>query len=165
MWGMNCINFLSLCCGIMMVAGCATTSMLPKDATHVNFDGREGKTGWSKYEQVETFRGCTSSQVYSAAKVGLGSAGFSIREADKSKGFVIGEHGMTAHDWNIIAGVYFKEDNGATNVKIIIEGSKDLGFSGDVTSDGWGGRILQEMREYLNATNQAILKVNKSDLR
>lgn len=139
--------------------------MLPQDAGRVNFDAQEGKTGWSKYEQVENFRGYNQAQIYEAAKVGLGCAGFSLRKADKSKGFVIGEHGMTAHDWNVIAGVYFKENTGTTNVKIIIEGSKDIGFSGDVTSDGWAGKILKEMRDHLNATNQAILKVNKSDLR
>lgn len=160
-------NFHWLFCAILILTltGCASVGMLPQDSSRVNFDGREGKTGWSKYEQVEKFHGYNQSQIYEAAKVGLGCAGFSLRKADKSKGFVIGEHGMTAHDWNVIAGVYFKESNGATNVKIITEGSKDVGLSGDVTSDGWAGKILKEMRSYLNDTNQAVLKVNKSDLR
>jgi hypothetical protein len=29
--------------------------------------------------------------------------------ADISAGVVMGQHGMTAHDWNIIAGIYFKK--------------------------------------------------------
>jgi hypothetical protein len=33
---------------------------------------------------------------------------------------------------------------------VIVEGSKDIGFSGDVTSDGWTGKILKGMRDYLN---------------
>ncbi len=33
---------------------------------------------------------------------------------------------------------------------MIVEGSKDIGFSGDVTSDGWTGKILKGMRDYLN---------------
>lgn len=48
---------------------------------------------------------------------------------------------------------------------VIVEGSKDIGFSGDVTSGGWGGEILKGMREYLNQTHQSILKVDKSDLK
>ncbi|MGB2065746.1 MAG: hypothetical protein ACPHUL_11330, partial [Marinomonas gallaica] len=72
---------------------------------------------------------------------------------------------MTMHDWNILAGVYFKESDGSTKVMVIIEGSKDIGFSGDVTSDGWSGKILKEMRVYLNDTYQSILKVDKSDLK
>lgn len=72
---------------------------------------------------------------------------------------------MTAHDWNIIAGVYFKGGLEATVVKIIVEGSKDIGFSGDVTSDGWSGKILRGMREHLNEANQSILKVDRSDLK
>lgn len=114
---------------------------------------------------METFRNYTSRQVYDAAKVGLGNAGFSLREADRSKGYVFGEHGMTTHDWNIIAGVYFKESGKDTNVAVIVEGSKDIGFSGDVTSDGWTGKILKGMREYLNDTYQSILKIDKSDIK
>ena len=97
--------------------------------------------------------------------MGLGGAGFSIRAADSSKGVVIGEHGMTAHDWNVLAGVYFREHGNGTLVGVLVEGSKDIGFSGDVTSDGWSGKILKGMRDYLNATFQSILKIDKSDLK
>lgn len=157
------ILFLSLL--FCLIQGCATVGMLPDDVAKVDFDAPEGKTGWSEYQHVETFHGYDVNQVYEAAKVGLGSAGFSLREADKSRGMVIGEHGITLHDWNVIAGVYFKEANNATKVKVIAEGSKDIGFSGDVTSDGWTGKILRGMRQYLNETYQAILKVDKSDVK
>lgn len=139
--------------------------MLPQEAASVDFTAPEGKTGWSKYEHVERFAGYKPDQLYEAAKVGLGSAGFSLRKADMAKGIVVGEHGMTAHDWNVIAGVYFKEIDGVPTVKIIVEGSKDIGFSGDVTSDGWTGKILKSMREHLNATYQAVLKVDRADLK
>jgi hypothetical protein len=139
--------------------------MLPRDASEINFDASEGKTGWSAYRQFEIFRGYSPDQIYDAAKVGLGDAGFSLRKADASGGFVIGEHGMTAHDWNVIAGVYYRQESEGTRVAVIVEGSKDIGFSGDVTSGGWGGEILKGMREYLNQTHQSILKVDKSDLK
>jgi hypothetical protein len=126
--------------------------MLPKDVSLVDFNTPEGKTGWSQYEQVERFSGYDLDQIYSAAKIGLGNAGFALRTADKQKGIVIGEHGITLHDWNVIAGVYFKEFEGATLVKVIAEGSKDVGVSGDVTSDGWTGKILIGMRQFLNDT-------------
>lgn len=150
----------------LFIQGCATVGMVPDNASLVDFDSPEGKTGWSEYQHVETFHGYNTDQVYEAAKVGLGNAGFSLRIADKSKGAVVGEHGITLHDWNVIAGVYFKSiSTDATIVKVIAEGSKDIGFSGDVTSDGWTGKILKGMREYLNDTYQAVLKVDKSDLK
>jgi len=148
-----------------LLHGCATIDMLPQDVSQINFDAPEGKTGWSQYQHVETFHGYTPDQIYEAAKVGLGNAGFSLRTADKSKGVVIGEHGITLHDWNIITGVYFKKYNDSTKVKVIAEGSKDIGISGDVTSDGWTGKILKGMREYLNSTYQSILKIDKSNLK
>ena len=150
---------------LLLLAGCASVSMLPKDAAKVDFSSPEGKTGWSKYEQVERFNGYKTDQIYEAAKVGLGVSGFSLRTADITKGIVVGEHGITLHDWNVIAGVYFKEIEGITTVKIIIEGSKDTGFSGDVTSDGWSGKILMAMREYLNTKYQAVPKVDNADLK
>ena len=112
----------------------------------------EGKTGWSQYKQVETFRGYKKDRIYAAAKAGLGAAGFALREADMSAGRVVGEHGITLHDWNIIAGVYFRESGMNTDVAIVIEGSKDTGFSGDVTGDGWSGKIIKEMYNYLAQT-------------
>jgi hypothetical protein len=150
---------------ILFLQSCATVGMVPSSVSEIDFYAPEGKTGWSEYQHIETFHGYNANQIYEAAKVGLGNAGFSLRTADKSKGTVIGEHGITLHDWNVIAGVYFKENNDKTIVKLIVEGSKDIGFSGDVTSDGWTGKILKEMRDYLNATYQAILKVDKSDIK
>jgi len=150
---------------ILIVTGCATRGMLPHNAKEANFDGSEGKTGWSQYKHIETFHGYDVNQVYEASKVGLGNAGFSLIEANKLKGVVIGEHGMTAHDWNIMAGVYFKKIDTGTQVMVIAEGSKDVGFSGDVTSDGWTGKILKGLREYLNSTYQSILKVDKKDIK
>lgn len=159
------MKYLLIVLMALLVQGCATIGMVPQDASEVDFDAPEGKTGWSQYEHVENFRSYNADQIYEAAKVGLGTAGFSLRKADKSKGFVIGEHGMTLHDWNVIAGVYFRESNEDTKVKVIVEGSKDIGFSGDVTSDGWTGKILKGMREYLNDTYQSILKIDKSDIK
>lgn len=159
------MRFFCIALMVFFLQGCATVGMLPKDVSEVDFDAKEGKTGWSQYQHIESFRGYNTDQVYEAAKVGLGNAGFSLRTADKSKGLVTGEHGMTAHDWNIIAGVYFKQSNQDIKVKVIAEGSKDIGFSGDVTSDGWTGKILKGMREHLNATYQSILKVDKSDIK
>lgn len=150
---------------VVLLTSCASVRMLPDEAALVDFNAVEGKTGWSKYEQVERFPGYKVDQLFEAAKVGLGVAGFSLRKADMTKGIVVGEHGMTAHDWNVIVGVYFKEINGVPTIKIIVEGSKDIGFSGDVTSDGWPGKILRAMREHLNATYQSVLKIDKSDLK
>jgi len=159
------MKYAVLVIAIFAFSGCASVSMLPKSVSEVSFETAEGKTGWSKYEHVETFHGYNAKQVYEAAKVGLGNAGFSLRIADISRGLVIGEHGVTAHDWNVIGGVYFRELDQATQVKVIVEGSKDIGFSGDVTSDGWTGKILKGLRDYLNDTYQSILKIDKADLK
>lgn len=133
----------------LILQACATIGMLPQNANEVDFYGIEGKTGWSEYKEIATFKNVTIEDVYEAAKIGLGEAGFALRKADISSGMVIGEHGITLHDWNVLAGVYFIEQQGSIKVAVIAEGSKDIGFSGDVTSDGWTGKIINGMREFL----------------
>jgi hypothetical protein len=117
----------------------------------VRLDGHAAQDGggWSKYEEVARFEGSTREQVFNAAKAGLGSADFALVSANLGLGVVIGQHGMTAHDWNIVAGVYFRERDAGYDVKVIAEGSKDFGFSGDATSGAWTGRILNGMRSIL----------------
>ena len=75
-------------------------------------------------------------------------------KADKLNGVVFGEHGITLHDWNVIAGIYFKETQDGIIVAVIAEGSKDTGFSGDATGDAWTGKILNAMRDYLSSKSQ-----------
>lgn len=135
---------------LVLISGCASMSMLPQSANDVIFDGgKEGKVGWSSYREEASFSGVTKKQVIQAAKVGLGDAGFALRHVDNASGVVFGEHGMTLHDWNIIAGVYVKEAENKSLVVVLVEGSKDIGLSGDVTGGAWTGKILSGMRAYL----------------
>ncbi len=144
----------------LLLAGCATMSSLPKTANDVNFDSKEGKTGWSKYEETFFFRGVDKRTTYLAAKSGLSDAEFTVTQADFEKGYAKGKHGMTAYDWNIVAGVYVKEIEGGTQVKIVVEGSKDIGFMGDMTDQSWPQKIYKGMRDYVQGES-SITDPNK----
>ena len=134
----------------VLAAGCASTRSLPESADVAGFDsGVEGKTGWSEYQEVATFPGVSLRDGFDAAKAGLGDAGFALRKADFEKRMVVGAHGMTAHDWNVVAGVYLREIPEGVQAKVHVEGSKDIGFSGDATSGAWTGEILKGMRKYI----------------
>jgi hypothetical protein len=142
--------FLLPLLAFFLLSGCASVSTLPQSANEVIFgEGFEGKTGWSAYREIASFKGTTYLMAYEAAKAGLAHAGFSLLKADARMGVVFGEHGITLHDWNIVAGVYLKQRGLEVDVVVLVEGSKDIGFSGDVTGAPWTGRILQGMREYL----------------
>jgi hypothetical protein len=134
----------------LFASGCASTRSLPASADLAGFDsGQEGKTGWSEYQEITTFPGVSVRTAFDAAKAGLGDAGFALRKADLEKRMVTGAHGMTAHDWNVVAGVYLREVPEGVQAKVHVEGSKDIGFSGDATSGGWTGEILKGMRKYI----------------
>ena len=136
----------------ILLTGCASVAMLPPSSDKVSFEGaKEGKIGLSSYRELATFKNASKKEVLLAAKAGLGDAGFALKQVNNSGGVVFGEHGITLHDWNVIAGVYMKENGPDTLVVVRVEGSKDIGFSGDVTGDAWSGKILKGMREYLKS--------------
>ncbi len=138
--------YLALVCAL---SGCASQGMLPTSSGEVDFRASEGKIGWSSYRETATFKGVDEDQVFDAAKAAMGEAGFALLSADRQARRVTGEHGITPHDWNVIAGIYFKRTEGVIDVLVQVEGSKDTGLSGDVTGAGWTGIILNSMRARL----------------
>ena len=148
---------------IVFLTGCISINSLPQSASEIDFDStKEGRTGWSQYEEVFFLKGVDTRTAYLAAKAGLANADFTIKRADYSKLFAIGEHGMTKYDWNIVAGVYIRKDEvrKGSEVKILVKGSKDLGFWGDMTATSWPQNIFQGMRNYI-ATESQISDPNK----
>jgi len=129
--------------------------MLPQSSSEVNFSTKiQGKTGWSKYEGVTFYKGLDEKTCYLAAKSGLAYANFQIKEENFEKRFVFGEHGITVYDWNIVAGAYIKPEDKGCLVKLIVEGSKDIGYRGDATGANWTQVIFQGMRQYLISNNK-----------
>ena len=88
----------------------------------------EGRTGWFEYQETVFFRGLDMRTAYLAAKSGHADAGFTIKHTSKAEAVAIGEHGMTKYDWNVVAAVYLKEEGDGVFAKILVEGSKDVGF-------------------------------------
>ncbi len=147
---------ITICVSLLfLLSGCVSVHSLPQSSASIDFDSSdEGRTGWSKYEEVFYFNGVSGRTTYLAAKTGLSDAGFSIKKANYEKLFVIGEHGMTAYDWNVVAGVYLRPDQSGCKVKILVEGSKDVGLWGDMTRDSWPQNIFKGMREYILLQSQ-----------
>ena len=143
------LRVISIAALALFASGCASTRSFRIGRSGRFRLGQEGKTGWSEYQEITTFPGVSVRTAFDAAKAGLGDAGFALRKADFEKRMVTGAHGMTTHDWNIVAGVYLREVPEGVQAKVHIEGSKDIGFSGDATSGGWTGEILKGMRKYI----------------
>jgi len=122
---------------------------MPQSADEIDFStDRVGDTGWAEWQESITVWAASREELFSAAKYALAVHDYEVKRGEIGKGMVIGEHGMTAFDWNIVAGIYFKEqDDGKYKVRILIEGSKDIGFGGDDT----GGASPQAMAAALQS--------------
>ena len=136
---------LSLC-----LQGCVGSWAFEDSARSVDFNGPEGKTGWSKYEQNAYFPNRTKAEVFEAAKAALNDYSFSVFRSDLNEGIVLGEHGMTAYDWNIMAAIYLRQEAGGVRVRVQAEGSKDIGIFGDATAGNWTGSLINLMRNRLD---------------
>ncbi|CAN7642986.1 hypothetical protein LJR219_005047 [Phenylobacterium sp. LjRoot219] len=123
---------------------------LPQSAAQANIgSGAVGKTGWSEYQDVMFVRGIDRDTAFLAAKEGLAAATFTVKRGSAGEGMVIGSRGMTAYDWNVVAGVYFAPERDGYLFKVIAEGSKDVGFWGDHTSASWPQDVLRGIRRYI----------------
>ena len=76
-------------------------------------------------------KGVDKRTAYQAAKSGLADAGFTLKRASFDEGFAIGEHGMTAYDWNIVAGIYIKEIETAICLKPLLKAPR-ISASGEI---------------------------------
>ena len=140
-----------------LLTSCISINSLPQSASEINFDStKEGRTGWGQYEEIFFLKGVDIRTAYLSAKAGLANANFTIKKADYLKLFAIGEHGITKYDWNVVAGVYIKNDKvrNGVEVKILVKCSKDLGFWGDMTANSWPQNIFQGMRNYIAIESQ-----------
>lgn len=140
----------------LTLSSCASVSSLPTSADQVSFRPDSfGKTGWSEYQDVMFVRGVDRDTAFLAAKEGLSSASFTVKRGSIADGYVVGSRGMTAYDWNVVAGVYFAPEKDGYVFKVIAEGSKDVGFWGDHTASSWPQDIFRGIRNYI-ATESSI---------
>jgi hypothetical protein len=132
-----------------LLGGCASTSTLPQTNTFMALGDDQGNLELGCYKENVVFENANKMQVMDAIKAGLKKEGFKPTLTDDAEGVVFGEHGMTLHNLNIIAGLYIQEIGRDTRVVIVVRSSKKIGFSKESTDAMWSGRILQSMRDYL----------------
>lgn len=132
-----------------VLTGCASVNWLPQTAAEVDFNGTAaGTNGWTESRGFIDVPKIDDLTAYEAAKAGLKRAGFEISKQDMGNSVVIGKHGMTWNDWNVVAGVYFNTNSDRTRFKIVVKGS-------DETRDIWAGRIFDGIRRYLASSPAA----------
>ena len=137
---------------LLFGVGCASIGSVPTSIEGARFDNSvNGKVGWSRYQASELFSKINKSEALDAARFGLNQSRFVIKRYDPDTGYVIGEHGITMYDWNVICGVYVKETENGCYVKVIAQGSYDYGFAGDATGSDWPQDILRYMHQYLKS--------------
>ena len=128
----------------------ASLDSLPQDSQEVSFKlGGEGKIGEARYSSIKSFS-FEPGIAYQYAKAALTENGFRVMMSDKENLTILGEHGMTPYDWNVVAGVYIKNlQNSDSIIRLIVQGSKGrVRVRGDVTGSNWTKDIFESLEQY-----------------
>lgn len=128
------------------ITGCATRGSLPDSVAEIDFNGPVGKTGWAEYQRTEFYPGVKVDKVRILARQSLSQGGFDVFRDDPSSGCVMGEHGYTTVDWNIVMGVYYQQESAGVRIRYVVEASKDIGFMGDATERDWISEVNARIR-------------------
>jgi hypothetical protein len=133
-----------------VLTGCASVSEFPSSAADVDFDGGQGHTGWAKHERTLLLRNTNLSEALAGGEKALAASNFTLRKSDAQGAVVIGEHGATPYDYNIIAALYFRQAGKDVRVRIHVQASRDIGFLGDATDRNWPLNLETSLKSILN---------------
>jgi len=154
------INILVvLSCSLLLFA-CTSISDLPRNARDVRFiDHVSGTPSLREFDYCANYFSVDKKTILEAIKFSLIKIKFEIREANILTGVVRGEHGISARDWNIVAGVYFKELPKGVAVKIIVRTAVSTSLYQDENGSAkdWTNKIIAGIDVYLqrNLTKSA----------
>lgn len=143
-----CLTLATLLAALL-ASGCASVEEFPATSAEVDFDGDQGHTGWAKYERTCLIRDIEAEAVQAAAAKALGFSKFELRKSNPAGGVVIGEHGATPYDYNIIAAFYLRTEGKDVRVRIRVQASRDIGFLGDATERNWPVELERSLRAIL----------------
>ena len=136
------------------LGSCATTGSLPQSPAEVILQpGRFEQGYWPRYAASTTFRNQHFESVYGAAKDSLQANDFALVRDDKDRGVVMGEHGATLFYWNVMAGIYLTQATDGVVVKVVVVGSKDIGFIELQPSD-WPSKLISSIERSLGKPGQ-----------
>ena len=134
---------------VLLLAGCVSQHSLPDAAAAVDFDAPAGKVGWAQYERTEFYPAISAARFRGLAADALRQTRFEVLLDDPASCCLKGEHGATRFDWNVMAGIYYRQEKGGVRVRYIIEASKDIGIFGDKTDRDWISEIHGRIRVHL----------------
>ena len=130
----------------VVLVGCASRGSLPDSVGEIDFNAPIGKTGWAEYQRSEFYPGANAARVRELARQGLSQMNFEVFRDDPSAGCVMGEHGYTKFDWNVVMGVYYKQEPAGVRIRYVVEASKDIGILGDKTERDWISEVNGRIR-------------------
>jgi hypothetical protein len=134
----------------LTLAGCASVSEFPTSAAEVDFDGSQGHTGWAKHERTFLLRNTQLKDALPAAAKALRASQFVVVSSDPQGAVVMGEHGETTNEHNLVAALYFRPAGNDLRVRIQVQASRGLGFLFHQVEPNWDWELEVALRGILN---------------
>ena len=125
---------------VLLLAGCATTNLLPAKPSDVE-GYKESKWPRQKHIACAILPQEGLDHALELATAALEANDFKIVRRGIFDGVVIGEHGITWVDWNVMAGVYLMPYQQGIEVNVVAVGDADPRPIG-LTSFDWHEKVL-----------------------
>ncbi len=91
--------------------------------------------------------------VFPAAKYALSKNNFAVQTAELKDGAVRGEQGASGANWNIVSGVYFKDEQGGVAVKVIIRTAKNFSLYKSDDDRALPASILKDIKYHIESNS------------
>lgn len=149
----------------VLLSSCASVDSLPQSSSEAGWGEGVGDLGWAAYADEFNVDYLSAERAYEIAKISLAENGFALKRGSQKDGMVIGEMGVTMQDWNTLAAFYYRPapNNTKTQVRIVIEGSKDLGFTGDQMQNDYIALLRQTFMDYASFESSQPVPQLKDD--
>lgn len=130
--------------------GCASyVEDVPATAADVDFAGPEGHTGWGRYERTLLLRNTQLVDAWKAGGRALAKYDFALRKWDLQGAVIVGEHGETDWDTNLIGALYFRQEGEDVRVRIHVQASRGVGFFGHQADPDWTNGLAWALKGIL----------------
>jgi len=136
----------------VLLGACASVSDLPRRASEVDFvDHISGTPSIREYDSCVNYIGVDIEAMVEAAKFSLVKNKFNVKISSPENNVVRGEHGVSARDWNIVAGIYFKKTDRGVAVKTIVRTATSTSLYQDKRGSAkeWVDKIAVSIGTYL----------------
>ncbi len=142
------------CVMFAVLTGCTSTSNLPARADDVDFALR-GRSKARLWHDGAVVKATDENQIIAAAQTALKVHGLKVKSSDPVTRAIIASKGFTMTTWNVVVGVYFRQQSAGTfDLHVASQNDKDINSVLDDSQDPFPPKIISSIKNELESQSR-----------